>query len=103
MDHDEHRQIIEFIEEAVHPADKATLTPVDVEADAIIRALFVRNPEAAYRVTMMAMQLLRETSGLRAQLREALKTASTPKGVWSRLLAHLHVFRADGGHLSVSG
>jgi hypothetical protein len=28
---------------------------MDVEADAIIRALFVRNPEAAYRVTMLAM------------------------------------------------
>jgi len=28
---------------------------MDVEADAIIRALFVRNPEAAYRITMLAM------------------------------------------------
>lgn len=30
---------------------------MDVEADAIIRALFVRNPDAAYRVTMLAMSL----------------------------------------------
>ncbi|WP_284259650.1 hypothetical protein [Acidocella aquatica] len=30
---------------------------MDVEADAIIRALFKRNPDAAYRVTMMAMAL----------------------------------------------
>jgi hypothetical protein len=31
--------------------------PMDIEADAIIRALFVRNPDAAYRVTMAAMAL----------------------------------------------
>jgi hypothetical protein len=30
---------------------------MDVEADAIIRALFVRNPDAAYRMTMLAMRL----------------------------------------------
>jgi hypothetical protein len=30
---------------------------MDVEADAIIRALFKRNPDAAYRVTMMAISL----------------------------------------------
>lgn len=30
---------------------------MDVEADAIIRALFKRNPDAAYRVTMLAMSL----------------------------------------------
>lgn len=33
--------------------------PLDVEADAIIRAYFVRNPDAAYRVTMLAMELAR--------------------------------------------
>lgn len=31
---------------------------MDVEADAIIRALFKCNPDAAYRVTMLAMSLL---------------------------------------------
>ncbi len=31
--------------------------PLDVEADAIIRAYFKRNPDAAYRVTKMAMTL----------------------------------------------
>lgn len=31
--------------------------PVDVEADAIIRAFFKRNPDAAYRVTKLAMAL----------------------------------------------
>jgi hypothetical protein len=31
---------------------------MDVEADAIIRALFVRNPDAAYRMTILAMSML---------------------------------------------
>ncbi|WP_297492969.1 hypothetical protein [Acidocella sp.] len=37
----------------------ATSTPeaVDVEADAIIRAFFKRNPDAAYHVTRLAMAL----------------------------------------------
>ncbi len=30
---------------------------MDIEADAIIRALFKRNPDTAYRVTMLAMSL----------------------------------------------
>jgi hypothetical protein len=30
---------------------------VDVEADAIIRAFFKRNPDAAFRVTKLAMEL----------------------------------------------
>jgi hypothetical protein len=30
---------------------------MDIEADAIIRALFARNPDAAYRITMLAMAL----------------------------------------------
>lgn len=30
---------------------------MDIEADAIIRALFKRNPDAAYRITMLAMSL----------------------------------------------
>ncbi len=39
---------------------------MDVEADAIIRALFVRNPDAAYRVTMLAMSLLASAETQRA-------------------------------------
>jgi len=42
-----------FIERAVAGGQP----DVDVEADAIIRALFKRNPEAAYRVTRLAMSL----------------------------------------------
>jgi hypothetical protein len=40
---------------------------MDVEADAIIRALFVRNPDAAYRVTMLAMSLLANSEPQRPQ------------------------------------
>ncbi len=50
---DEHRAIIEFIGRAI----EGEQPPMDVEADAIIRALFKRNPDAAYRVTMLAMEL----------------------------------------------
>jgi hypothetical protein len=48
---DEHKAILAFIEYAVG----ADQSPMDVEADAIIRAIFKRNPDAAYRMTMLAM------------------------------------------------
>jgi hypothetical protein len=51
---DQHKAIIAFIN-AVTGGEQP---PMDVEADAIIRALFVRNPDAAYRVTVLAMSLL---------------------------------------------
>ncbi len=51
MNRDEQKAITQFIEGAIG----GDAPPMDVEADAIIRALFVRNPEAAYRVTMLAM------------------------------------------------
>jgi hypothetical protein len=50
---EEHKAIIEFIERTVNGVQP----PMDVEADAIIRALFKRNPDAAYRITMLAMSL----------------------------------------------
>jgi hypothetical protein len=53
MTHDEHRAILAFIEHNVGGVQP----PMDVEADAIIRALFVRNPDAAYRITMLAISL----------------------------------------------
>ncbi len=53
MTKDEHKAIIEFVARAVGGEQP----PMDVEADAIIRALFVRNPDAAYRMTMLAMRL----------------------------------------------
>jgi hypothetical protein len=48
---DEHKAILAFIEYAM----TGDQSPMDLEADAIIRAVFKRNPDAAYRVTMLAM------------------------------------------------
>jgi hypothetical protein len=48
---DEHKAILAFIELAIG----GDQSPMDVEADAIIRAIFKRNPDAAYRMTMLAM------------------------------------------------
>jgi hypothetical protein len=48
---DEHKAILAFIEYAM----VGDQSPMDVEADAIIRAIFKRNPDAAYRMTMLAM------------------------------------------------
>jgi hypothetical protein len=62
---EEQKSITEFIGRAVNGADGAPLPPMDIEADAIIRALFVRNPEAAYRVTMLAIRMARELDARR--------------------------------------
>lgn len=53
MTREEHQAIIAFVDRTLGGAQP----PMDVEADAIIRALFVRNPDAAYRMTMLAMSL----------------------------------------------
>lgn len=50
---EEHQAILSFIGETVG----GNLSPIDVEADAIIRAYFKRNPDAAYRMTKLAMAL----------------------------------------------
>jgi len=66
MNRDEQKQILGFIERAVTGSPGSPPPPMDLEADAIIRALFVRNPEAAYRVTTLAMAMERELEALRA-------------------------------------
>jgi len=66
---EEQKSITQLISNALHGADDA-LQPMDIEADAIIRALFVRNPEAAYRVTMLAVGLARELEAQRIQKEE---------------------------------
>jgi hypothetical protein len=53
MTRDQHLEILEFIDRTMGGAQP----PIDVEADAIIRALFKRNPDLAYRMTMLAMSL----------------------------------------------
>ncbi len=70
MTREEQRAITEFIERAVGRVGAVGLPPLDVEADAIIRALFVRNPEAAYRVTLLAMGQVREVERCRAEVAE---------------------------------
>lgn len=84
MTRDEHRNIIAFINAAVQPGDAQAVAPLDVEADAIIRALFVRNPDAAYRVTMLAMAQREELAALRAEL--VVANSETGKSWFSRLL-----------------
>jgi hypothetical protein len=51
--HEEHMSILAFLGRLMGSSDEA----IDVEADAIIRAFFKRNPDAAYRVTKLAMTL----------------------------------------------
>lgn len=53
MTREEHKLIIALLERTVRGAQ----TQVDIEADAIIRAFLVRNPDAAYRLTMLALAL----------------------------------------------
>jgi hypothetical protein len=50
---EQHKAILAFFDDVAGGAQP----PMDVEADAIIRAMFVRNPDAAYRITMLAMAL----------------------------------------------
>lgn len=51
--YDEHMSILAFLSGLMGSPQE----PVDVEADAIIRAFFKRNPDAAYYVTKLAMTL----------------------------------------------
>ena len=53
MTHEEHMSILAFLGRLMGGEHES----VDVEADAIIRAFFKRNPDAAYHVTKLAMQL----------------------------------------------
>lgn len=68
MTREEHKSIIEFVESAVRVDNaESPAGDLDVEADAIIRALFVRKPDAAYRVTMLAMAQQKELAQLLAE------------------------------------
>ncbi len=74
MTREEQKSITGFIELAVKPVAVAPKAPFDVEADAIIRALFVRNPEAAYRMTMLAMAQAEELARVKTELDEERKS-----------------------------
>lgn len=73
----EHQTILGFLDKMLHDA---AAEPFDLEADAIIRAYFKRNPEAAYRITFMAMQ-----QGLQMQANVVSETKSQGWR-WPRLL-----------------
>lgn len=72
--HEEHMAILSFIDRATGGEQ----IPVDLEAEAIIRACFKRNPEAAYRITKLAMALA-------AKAEPAPKLAERPKS-WFHML-----------------
>ena len=54
MTRQEHQNILAFLETVLKSAHR----PIDIEADAIIRAYLKRNPDASYRLAMMAMELV---------------------------------------------
>jgi hypothetical protein len=88
---DQQKSITEFIELAAKPPDSAPKAPIDVEADAIIRALFVRNPEAAYRMTMLAMAQVEELAKVKTELDDERRSF---RGTWlSRLLKRQETLR----------
>lgn len=69
----EHKSILAFLDRVLH---EAADEPLDLEADAIIRAYFKRNPEMAYRLTKLAMQ----------RLHLGLETQAVAPRRWRRLL-----------------
>ena len=92
MTREQQKSITGFIEQVVKPESNAHEAPLDVEADAIIRALFVRNPEAAYRITLLAMAQDEELKGIKAEL---AAQRNSFRGNWlSRLLKKQHAARS---------
>ncbi len=83
MTRDEQKQIIEFIERAMGAGFDVANATIDIEADAIIRALFVRNPDAAYRVTMLAMRQAEELDWLR--VKPCGSNELKVRGLWAKL------------------
>jgi hypothetical protein len=96
MTRDEQKQILALIDRAVGENSCVPARPMDVEADAIIRALFVRNPEAAYRVTMLAITQEREIEALLAAPL-AVEQPTAPK-LFSRLFQKRTVSRTSHDH-----
>lgn len=90
MNRDEQKQIIDLIDRALKPVQDGSDKPMDVEADAIIRALFVRNPQATYRVTMLALEQANEIARLQVELGEMRHSQRT--GLLSR------IFKPGGVH-----
>jgi hypothetical protein len=82
MTRDEQRQITDFIVQVANPGPDSK--PMDPEADAIIRALFVRNPDAAYRMTGLALTQAQALAKAEAML-AALQQPQGQPGFFARL------------------
>jgi hypothetical protein len=89
MDRDEQRQITVLIDHALRHDAGVPAGAIDVEADAIIRALFVRNPEAAYRVTKFAVSQSEEIERLRGMLADSLRVKRS--GWLNRFFKPFHI------------
>lgn len=76
MNRDEQKLILALVDRAVNGTPAAPTGPMDIEADAIIRALFVRNPEAAYRVTMLAIAQAQELEALQVAVASPDRTVA---------------------------
>ena len=61
--HEEHMSILAFLGRLMGGAKES----IDVEADAIIRAFFKRNPDAAYHAIKLAMSLSAQPEKLAVQ------------------------------------
>jgi len=85
MNRDEQKQILALIDRALNGTPTSPVRTMDIEADAIIRALFVRNPEAAYRVTMLAVSQAQEIEALQGALAAPDRTAAL--GLLSRFFS----------------
>ena len=58
-----------------------------MEADAIIRAFFVRNPEAAYRITLLAMAQAEQLAAMSPESPEPVEAKPNFRQGWlARLL-----------------
>lgn len=87
MTREEHKKILGFLQEAVRPDNNLAEPPLDVEADAIIRAYFVRNPEAAYRITLLAIAQADQLAAMSGQATELPEAKPNFRQGWlARLL-----------------
>jgi hypothetical protein len=99
MNRDEQKQILALVDRAVNGTPASPVRPMDVEADAIIRALFVRNPEAAYRVTMLAIAQAQELEAL--QLAPAAPNQTVAQGFLARLFKRTISESAHEGRMQI--
>ncbi|MDR3505613.1 MAG: hypothetical protein P4L52_05175 [Acidocella sp.] len=84
MTREEHMDILAFFDRVTNSVDAT----VDVEADAIIRAMFKRNPDAAYHVTKLAMALAAQPIPIPAAVSTAAPKRAGKSRQWFASLLH---------------